>query len=283
MKLSIKTIFLLGCLFFSACSSTDDLPYDVAYVTDETATDYSNIDSTVDPESGSTILTVPVKAGVNIKLIVVEGGSFTMGSSNTDRAAFDDEKTLHEVTLRTFAIGQTEVTQQLWNAVMDNNPSVFKGDDLPVENVTWKDCQTFITRLNTITGLKFRLPTEAQWEYAARGGKKARGTTYSGSNQFEEVGWCHKNAKRRTHPVAQLQPNEIGIYDMTGNVFEWCSDIYGAYSSLSQENPAGLANGSNRVSRGGCFSYSESRARLTLRNNLPPSTKHRGLGLRLVL
>ena len=283
MKFPIKSLIFSACLFAVACSSTDDLPYNEMYLTDETTTDYSDIASSVDPVSGSTILTVPVKAGINIKLVVVEGGTFSMGAMSSDVVAFNDEKTQHEVTLRTYAIGQTEVTQGLWKSVMDNNPSVFKGDELPVENVTWKDCQTFIARLNTLTGLNFRLPTEAQWEFAARGGNKSRGTTFSGSNQYAEVGWCYKNSKHSTHRVAQLQPNEIGIYDMTGNVFEWCSDLYGTYSPLSQDNPAGTVNGSNRISRGGCFSYSESRARLTMRNNLPPSTKYSGLGLRIVL
>ena len=190
--------------------------------------------------------------GVKFAMVTVEGGTFMMGSDS----GVSDEKPIHEVKLNSFSIGQTEVTQELWEAVMGSNPSVWKEAKHPVESVSWDDCQTFIQELNQLTGQQFRLPTEAEWEYAARGGKYSRGYKYSGSDNIEEVGWYMNNSRRQytgptIHEVATKAPNELGIYDMSGNVYEWCSDRYGSYSSGSQTNPTGAASGADRVRRGG--------------------------------
>lgn len=221
--------------------------------------------------------------GVSFKMIAVEGDTFQMGVD-----AVYDEKPVHSVTLSSYHIGETEVTQALWQAVMGSNPSHFKGDNLPVECVSWDDCQAFISRLNQLTGRNFRLPTEAEWEYAARGGNKSRGTQYSGSNDVNDVAWFEGNSKgkgwlsSKTHPVATKAPNELGIYDMSGNVYEWCSDWYGKYSSGAQTNPTGPTSGSNRVYRGGCwFSYA-GYCRVANRDSLAPGYRVSYLSLRLV-
>ena len=210
-------------------------------------------ESCADNSSGESIRTFYVN-GVSFKMVKVSGGTFTMGAtrkqgSDTD----DDERPIHSVTLSTYRIGQTEVTQALWKAVMGNNPSYYKGDNLPVEKVSWNDCQTFITKLNQLTGKKFRLPTEAEWEYAARGGNKSKEYKYSGSNSIDAVAWYCGNSGDRTHPVAQKAANELGLYDMSGNVNEWCQDWYGNYSSTTQTNPTGPNSGFYRVNRGGSW------------------------------
>ena len=190
--------------------------------------------------------------GVSFTMIGVEGGTFQMGSDDSD--ANDREKPVHQVTLSSFSIGQTEVTQELWETVMGSNPAYIKGQRRPVERVTWDDCQTFIAMLGVWTGLSFRLPTEAEWEFAARGGNKSKGYTYAGSNTIGDVAWYSDNSNRTTHYVGTKQANELGLYDMSGNVWEWCSDWYGSYSSQAQTNPTGPvspASDSGRVCRGG--------------------------------
>ena len=192
--------------------------------------------------------------GIEFKMVFVEGGTFTMGAtSEQGEDAFDDEYPTHSVTLSDYYIGEIEVTQALWKAVMGSNPSGFTGDNLPVENVSYEDVQAFITKLNQKTGKTFRLPTESEWEYAARGGKKSRGYKYSGSNNIDDVAWYYENSNNKTHPVKTKQPNELGIYDMSGNVYEWCSDWFGKYTSEAQTNPQGPSGGSNRVNRGGSW------------------------------
>ena len=192
--------------------------------------------------------------GVQFTMVEVGGGTFTMGATSEQGSdAWDEEKPAHEVTLSDYYIGQTEVTQALWEAVMGSNPSDSKGDNLPVERVSWDDCQVFIQKLNQLTGKQFRLPTEAEWEYAARGGRKSRGYKYAGGNNIDSVAWCDGNSGNETHPVATKQANELGIYDMSGNVLEWCSDWCGDYTSSSQSDPQGSSSGSFRVIRGGCY------------------------------
>ncbi|GHV21981.1 hypothetical protein FACS189428_3290 [Clostridia bacterium] len=192
--------------------------------------------------------------GYTFTMIAVQGGTFTMGcTSEQGGDCYDSEKPAHSVTLSNYYMGKYEVTQGLWKAVMGNNPSSFKGDDLPVEQVSWLDAQDFIVQLNRLTGKKFRLPTEAEWEYAARGGKNAAETKYSGAYSLDNCGWYSNNSGSKTHPVGTKNPNELGIYDMSGNVWEWCSDWYGSYSSASQTNPQGPSTGSIRVLRGGCW------------------------------
>ena len=172
--------------------------------------------------SGNTI-TIPVKDGISIDMVRVEAGTFTMGATAEMKNPDDDEKPTHQVTLTNdYYIGKYEVTQALWKAVMGNNPSEYKGDNLPVEKVSWNDCQEFLSKLNRITGKTFRLPTEAEWEYAARGGNKSRGYQFSGSSNLSDVAWYDDNSGYVTHAVGSKQSNELGIYDMTGNVWEWC-------------------------------------------------------------
>ena len=236
--------------------------------------------------SGNTI-TIPVKNGINIEMVKVEAGSFDMGATPEMRSLqypYDDEKPDHRVTLtKTYYIGKYEVTQALWQVVMGNNPSRFKGDDLPVERVSWKRCQDFISKLNSLTGKRFRLPTEAEWEYAARGGNKSRGYRYSGSNTLDDVAWYGDNSGSKTHAVGTKQPNELGIYDMSGNVSEWCQDWRGSYSSSPQTNPTGAVSGSYRVDRGGSWLYSAWFSRSSSRGGRTPGGRHGDLGLRLVL
>ena len=192
-----------------------------------------------------------------------------------------DEKPAHQVTLSTFSIGQTEVTQELWQAVMGGNPSYFKGAKRPVEQVSWEDCQNFIRELNSLTGRRFRLPTEAEWEYAARGGNKGNGHKYAGSSAIDNVAWYEGNSGSQTHDVATKRANELGLYDMSGNVLEWCQDWYGSYSSGSQTNPTGASSGSRRVLRGGSWSHIVRGCRVSFRSYNAPSYRNDYLGLRL--
>ena len=223
--------------------------------------------------------------GVTFEMIPVEGGTFTMGTTAEQGGeADDDEKPTHQVTLSSYAIGKHEVTQALWQAVMGGNPSKFKGNNLrPVECVSWGDCQEFISKLNSITGKSFRLPTEAEWEFAARGGKKSKGYKYSGSNNLDEVAWYDGNSGNQTHPVGTKRPNELGIYDMSGNVWEWCSDYWGNYQSSPSTNPTGPSSGGDRVLRGGGWLDHARGCRVSYRCRGGPGGRDYGLGLRLVL
>ena len=218
-------------------------------------------------------------------MVSVAGGTFTMGATEEQGSDFNrDEKPTHQVTVSSFAIGQTEVTQELWKAVMGSNPSRFKGAKRPVEKVSWNDCQAFITKLNQLTGKRFRLPTEAEWEYAARGGK-TKGYTYAGSYTIDEVAWYDGNSGRQTHDVATKKPNELGLYDMSGNVWEFCQDWYGSnyYSSSPQTNPTGPSSGSYRVQRGGCWGSGAWYCRVSFRKFGLPDSRDNNYGLRLAL
>ena len=220
---------------------------------------------------------VETAKGINLKMIYVEGGTFAMGSNSGE----SDEKPIHNVTLDSYYIGETEITQAQWRAVMGSNPSEYKGDNRPVENVSWNDAQEFCERLSELTGKRYVLPTEAQWEYAARGGNQSKGYTYSGSNNIDEVAvyddWSsnHSNVKSK-------KPNELGIYDMSGNVWEWCSDWYGSYSSSSETNPQGPNSGYLRVLRGGSWFYYASYCRVAIRYNNIPSYTYDNFGFRVV-
>ena len=219
-----------------------------------------------------------------IEMVLVEGGTFTMGATPEQGSdACDNEKPAHKVTLDSFYIGKFPVTQRLWKAVMGSNPSDSKGDNLPVENVSWDDVQTFLRKLNAATGKTYRLPTEAEWEYAARGGNKSQGYKYVGSNDLDLVAWYSGNSDGTTHKVGTRFPNELGIYDMSGNVWEWCQDWYGSYSSSPQTNPKGPNSGSYRVHRGGSwFSYARY-CRVSDRLSLAPGNRSISLGFRLAL
>lgn len=243
-----------------------------------TATAYSNVPSSKgnseDDGSGRTeSITVN---GVSFTMVYVGGGSFTMGATAEQGSdAYKEEMPAHRVTLSSYYIGQTEVTQELWQAVMGSNPSRFTGNQRrPVENVSWDDCQMFVWKLNQLTGKTFRLPTEAEWEFAARGGNKSQGYKYAGSNTIDDVAWYTVNTYDKgknspdygTHPVRGKLPNELGLYDMSGNVWEWCHDQFGNYNSDSQTNPTGASSG-YRVMRGGDWHLFAKSCRVSRRSN----------------
>ena len=200
----------------------------------------------------------------------------------------NDEQPIHRVELTSFYIGQTEVTQALWRVVMTDNPTkvawseaIGIGDDYPAYRITYNDALLFIKRLNQLTGRNFRLPTEAEWEYAARGGIKNDNYRYSGSNRLDEVGW----ASGRLSPVMKKYCNWLGLYDMSGNVWEWCSDWYGSnyYKVSPMKNPQGPSMGTQRVRRGGCWDNGENACRIAHRDYLHPSNPSNFVGFRLVL
>ena len=254
----------------------------------------------------STIETIVVK-GVEFNMIKVEGGTFRMGATSEQDIDAYDEKPVHSVTLSDYYIGETEVTQELWQAVMGSNPSEFKGNNQrPVDNVSWNDCQEFIKELNQLTGKKFRLPTEAEWEYAARGGKYSNDYVYkySVSNNADEVAWyCQNSGDKylswewnhdnsyesiienncKTHPVKTKKANELGLYDMSGNVWEWCNDWYGSYQSNSRTNPTGPSEGEYRVLRGGSWDFFVGFVRVSFSSICTPDHRNYNFGLRLAL
>lgn len=210
--------------------------------------------------------------GVPIDMVLVKGGTFMMGSVNGNL----DEQPEHSVSLPSYYIGKFPVTQALWKTVMDgNNPSHFKEDCLPVESVSYTDCEIFIKRLNALTGKKYRLPTEAEWEFAAQGGGKSCGYRYSGSDLLFEVGWYNDNNTGSTRPIGEKKPNELDIYDMSGNVWEWCHDWKSGYDGTL---PTKL-----RVIRGGSWQTSSYCCRVTFRNSAHPDNKTNYIGFRLAL
>ena len=235
------------------------------------------------------VLDIPTNAATEeiiASMVFVEGGTFQMGATSEQASeADDDEKPVHSVTVSDFYMGKTEVTQRQWKAIMGSNPSGFEGDDLPVENVSWNDCQEFVQKLNQLTGKTFRLPTEAEWEYAARGGKYHSGYKYAGSNNINDVAWCSSNSGSKTHAVATKQPNALGLYDMSGNVGEWCSDWYSSdyYSVSPSSNPQGPSSGSHRVLRGGSWNNIDGNCRVSYRNNGNPDLHYYLVGFRLVM
>ena len=247
------------------------------------------------------ILEFSLNDKVSFKMIRVEGGSFQMGAQKTDPSglnydeeAWDDENPVHKVTLSSFYMGEVVVTQALWKAVMGTTVKQQRdktypewqlrgeGDNYPMY-VSWNECQEFIKKLNSMSGKNFRLPTEAEWEYAARGGKKSHGYKYSGGNTIGDVAWYADNSGYATHPVKGKKPNELGLYDMSGNVWEWCQDWYNAYSSSEQTNPTGSSSGSFRVLRGGGWRSDARRCRVSARGSNIPDSRHLNIGFRLVL
>ena len=230
------------------------------------------------------IISIPVKDGISIDMVRVEAGTFVMGATPEMKSPYDDEKPKHRVTLTNdYYIGKYEVTQALWKAVMGDNPSKFKGENLPVEQVSWNDCQIFIGKLNNITGKTFRLPTEAEWEYAARGGKKSKGYRFSGSKDPYKVAWYISNSENKSHPIGSRQANELNIYDMSGNVSEWCQDTYCKYEKTSQINPIGASNELKRVIRGGSWIDNGWHCHSSDRGAQSPDWSYSSLGFRLAL
>ncbi len=222
-----------------------------------------------------------------MKMIAVEGGLFQMGAtSEQGEEAFDHEFPIHQVQLESFYIAECEVTQAQWQKIIGNNPSVFKSDTHPVECVSWEEVQMFCRELSALTGKTYVLPTEAQWEYAARGGKNSRKYKYSGSDDINAVAWYYDNSGEQTHPVKQKHANELGLYDMSGNVWEWCSDYYGAYSSSMQNNPTGPSLspslGPSHVLRGGSWGHDARGCRVSARESFGRVNRNKYGGFRVV-
>ena len=286
----------------STSSRTATITVESATIKRTLAVTQNGVTPTPTPASKDRSFTV---RGVTFKMIAVEGGTFTMGATSEQGSdAWDREKPTHSVTLSSYSIGETEVTQALWEAVTGQKPTSdgYKwefdyslGNNYPAYYVSWDDCQDFIRKLNSLTGENFRLPTEAEWEYAARGGNKSRGYKYAGSNNINEVAWHWDNIPtkpgeinpRGSQNVATKQANELGLYDMSGNVAEWCYNWFGSYNSSSQANPTGPTSGSGRVSRGGSW-YGlgdgwETNCRVSYRHGSDPTGRYSDLGLRLAL
>ena len=219
-------------------------------------------------------------------MTLVRGGTFTMGcTSEQENACTNNEKPAHQVTLSDYYIGRYEVTQFLWKSIMglNYNPSHNQDNNLPVENVSWDDIQTFLEWLNNRTGKEYRLPTEAEWEYAARGGNQSRRYIYSGSNTLDEVGWYDDNSDLKTQPVGMKPSNELGLYDMSGNVDEWVNDLFGSYTDGSLNNPTGPESGLSHVVRGGSSLRNEEGARVSSRGGWITSSSNNYLGFRLAI
>lgn len=224
--------------------------------------------------------------GVKFEMVEVEGGTFMMGATEEqgeDVTRF--ELPVHQVTVSSYKIGQTLVTQALWEAVLgqEANESYVKGDELPIVMVTWDDCQTFIKKLNKMTGATFRMPTEAEWEFAARGGNKSKGYRYAGSNNVDEVAWHANNSDIMLHPVATKNPNELGLYDMSGNAWEWCNDWFDGYKTVDQIDPQGPSESpySTKALRGGSVGDDETICRISNRKSYYPASRNSTIGFRL--
>lgn len=234
--------------------------------------------------------TITVK-NTSFTMKYVKGGTYMMGYTSEQVHGVANEKPAHKVTVSDFYIGETEVTQELWLAVMDSAPSTNGGwteefglgDDYPAYRVSWNDALKFIKKLNEMTGKTFRLPTEAEWEYAARGGYKSGGYRYSGSNNIAEVSWYDGNSAEMVHPVKLKKPNELGLYDMSGNVWEWCQDWYETYSSEYQKDPKGPSKGTYHVDRGGAWNRNNKYSRVTARCYDDPGLRNKNLGFRIVM
>ncbi len=217
--------------------------------------------------------------GVRFDMVAVKGGSFMMGNENGE----SDEKPIHSVTLSDFSMSKTEVTQALYKVVMNSNPSRFIGVNNPVEKVSWNDCQEFIRKLNNLTNKTYRLPTEAEWEYAARGGNKNNKCVYAGSYTVGNVAWFIDNSNKTTHEVASKEANDLGLYDMSGNVMEWCSDLFSNYTDNNQINPTLDKKGEYRINRGGSWNRNAKDSRTTDRDFDSPYNRREYIGIRLVL
>ena len=294
LKIFLTSLFLAFCVLASYAQGVvvykkDGTKVRVPYeMLDSISTyDYGDTSETV---GGNKVFTVN---GVTFTMVFVESGTFTMGATAEQQQPFDDEKPPHRVTLtKDFYIGETEVTQALWKAVMGFTPTASGsqwsteyglGDHFTAYYISYKDVQQFIFQLNSLTGAQFRMPTEAEWEYAARGGSKSKGYQYSGSNNIGDVAWYTSNSGKKTHAVKTKKANELGLYDMSGNVYEWCSDWMGNYSSSPAVDPTGPDSGSFRVCRGGSWDFTARCCRVAFRSGFDPSIRYSGIGFRLVL
>ena len=276
-KKSMKraTIVLVACAFMSCTNAAkvkNDAPVEAETPSDQTAKEQ------ITYEDG--VLTLN---GLRYELALVEAGTFTMGAAPEVQKPSSFETPAHQVTLtKNYLIGKTVVTQAQWAAIMGENPAYFEGDNFPMRDVSWDDCQSFIDKINAATGKNFRLPTEAEWEFAARGGNKSKHFLYSGSNDINAVAWYLDNNRDALSEVAKKQPNELGLYDMSGNILEWCYDWYADYSDKPQTDPTGPETGPERVTRGGTYYWEEEYCRPSMRQKLEPD-QGGGIGLRLAL
>ena len=235
------------------------------------------------PEEPTSNLPVPIMELID-NMVEVKGGTYVMGGTpEQGEEAFNDEKPPHKVSVSTFYIGRYPITQEQWKAVMGNNPSYFQGERHPVEQVNWMDCQDFVVKLSKMTGIKFRLPTEAEWEYAARGGNKSKGYKYSGGYLLTQIAWYNENSGGTSHEVGEKVPNELGIYDMSGNIWEWVQDWKGDFTEDEQTNPIGPKEGDEKVCRGGGWNREHDRCRVSYRGDDLPDLRYRSLGLRVVM
>lgn len=276
MKIRLACILSLICCMAISCHKNDDPILDGSDSKEKKTFDVS---------------------GVKFNMIYVEGDTFTMGADTvTDREYWGDEVPVHKVILSDYYIGELEVTQALWKKVLGTSVIPFENyqagvtDKYPVEKVSWDDCQKFINKLNEMTKRKFSMPTEAQWEYAAKGGKKSQSYKFSGGDGMKIVGWCSDNSEKETHETGKKKPNELGIYDMSGNVREWCLDIYADYDTTTRINPTGpstttatTTTTNERVARGGSFDDPAFYCRNSFRAKSLPTSKLKYVGLRLVL
>ena len=267
-KLIYMGMGLLLCLSFALWTGCDKPKESEA----------DNVNVSVGPDYEETAF------GMSLRMVAVQGGTFKMGATEEQGDDYDSERPVHNVSLDGFYIGKYEVTQAQWKAVMGTNPSNWKGDDLPVEQVSWNEAVQFCEKLSQMTGKTYRLPTEAEWEYAARGGQQADGTKYAGSNTIGDVAWYTSNSGDKTQPVGTKKPNGLGLYDMSGNVGEWCSDWYSSnyYSSSPSVNPQGPSSGSARVRRGGSWFGSALYCRVSDRDHGTPDYRSGFLGFRVV-
>lgn len=274
--LSIILVSLV-CLNANAQNKKRRAPNNTATSTHSTK-DYNSKACVVD----GTNLIFTVK-GVKFEMILVESGDFMMGARSNDIYANDNEKPAHNVTLTPYFIGKTEVTQELWEAIMGDNPSNNKSPRHPVEQVSYEDCKAFIEKLNLLTDVEFSLPTEAQWEYAARGGRDG-GYRYAGTTQhLNEFAWYNDNSNGETHDVATKRPNGLGLFDMSGNVSEWCNDWWGDYPRIGLTNPTGPSSGPAHILRGGNFECFDFLLRVSHRRGGVPNAKSKAFGLRLAI
>ena len=223
---------------------------------------------------------------VSFTMVSIQGGTFDLGATPEQGlyAAFDEKPSI-QVTVSSFYLADTLVTQDLWNEIMDDNPSHFKGDKLPVERISWEDSQEFIKRLSIQTGIKFRLPTEAEWEYAARGGQNSKHLKYAGANDDSKIdyAWLKENSQSKSHDVKKKMPNELDLYDMSGNISEWCSDWYfNSYANNGDRvNPKGPSSGVAKVYRGGSWDDKAMNCRVSKRFSMNPIFKNKLVGMRL--
>jgi formylglycine-generating enzyme required for sulfatase activity len=242
-----------------------------------TKTKWAKLRKTLNATPPSTPMPVAASVSFDLEMIFVEGGTFKMGSRD-----YANERPIHLVTLDDFWVSKYPITQAQWQAVMGQNPAHFVGDALPVETISWNDAQLFIKRLNLLTNKNYRLPTEAEWEFAAKGGNQTKDYKYSGSDILDDVAFFSRNSQSLTHPVGQKLPNELGIHDMSGNIWEWCSDIYGLYTDAAVKNPMGAAEGTSHVHRGGSWYNTAMNSRSTRRHHRKAAYRANHIGFRLV-